>query len=87
MKKVGDPAYELNFPRQWRVHRVVSVAHLYPAPPNTDPWKRRRPEPGRISVEELVGKYDTKNKLSEDELALKKAAIAEEVPAKIQEVD
>ncbi|KAH8162209.1 hypothetical protein CIB48_g6027 [Xylaria polymorpha] len=32
MRKIGELAYELNFPRHWKVHRVVSVAHLYPAP-------------------------------------------------------
>ncbi|KAK7961166.1 hypothetical protein PG988_012380 [Apiospora saccharicola] len=51
VKKVGPLAYELNFPRSWRVHRVVSIAQLYPTPKGGDPFGRTRPQPGRIVVE------------------------------------
>lgn len=57
VKKIGDLAYELNFPRHWRVHRVVSVSHLYPAPLVKDPWKRRRPQPGRVFVDGDNGEW------------------------------
>ncbi|KAI1131589.1 hypothetical protein F5Y10DRAFT_52664 [Nemania abortiva] len=49
-KKAGELAYGFNFPRHWRVHRVVSVARLFPAPKGTDPFGRRQP-PGRLIVE------------------------------------
>lgn len=51
IRRVGDLSYELNFPRHWRVHRTVSVAHLCKAPKGSDPYNRRRPQPGRIFVE------------------------------------
>lgn len=48
MRKVSKLAYELNFPRHWQVHRVVSLAHLTPAPTTPDPFGRRQNRPGRI---------------------------------------
>ena len=51
LRKVGRLAYELEFPTHWRVHPVVSVAMLEPAP-GLDPFGRPIPEqPDSVHVE------------------------------------
>ena len=59
LEKVGNLAYRLEFPPHWRIHPVISVAHLEPAPdPHDDPFKRPRPaHPPAVSMEGDVGIY------------------------------
>ncbi len=49
LERVGRLAYRLDIPSNWRIHDVISVAHLEPATaPEDDPYRRRRleqPEP------------------------------------------
>jgi hypothetical protein len=42
-RPVGNLAYELQLPTHWRIHPVVSVAQLEPAPNERDPYDRPRP--------------------------------------------
>ena len=42
-ERVGQLAYRLDIPTTWRIHDVISVAHLEPASTN-DPYRRPRPE-------------------------------------------
>ena len=37
-KRVGKLAYKLKIPAHWRIHPVVSIAQLEPAPNGTDPY-------------------------------------------------
>nr|OMP83046.1 Retrovirus-related Pol polyprotein from transposon gypsy [Diplodia seriata] len=49
-RKVGNLAYELQIPSEWRIHPVISVAHLEPAPRGKDPYGRNEyPEPGPVT--------------------------------------
>jgi len=43
LDRVGKLAYRLELPPSWRIHDVISVAHLEPAHTN-DPYRRPRPE-------------------------------------------
>jgi hypothetical protein len=43
VKKIGRLAYELDLPPSWKVHRVISVAHLQPAPKGKDLFSRPKP--------------------------------------------
>lgn len=53
-RRVGRLAYELELPPAWRVHPVVSVAQLEPAPAEKDPYQRDRPHhPDEVEVEEI----------------------------------
>ncbi|TAQ86585.1 hypothetical protein B7494_g5085 [Chlorociboria aeruginascens] len=59
-EQVSPLAFRLHLPDHWRVHPVFSVAQLEPAPNDSDPYDRPRPEhPGSIFVE-----GDNKNKKS-----------------------
>ncbi|KAJ5752832.1 hypothetical protein N7520_008426 [Penicillium odoratum] len=40
LKRIGRLAYKLDLPSDWKIHPVISVAHLEPAPPGDDPWER-----------------------------------------------
>lgn len=51
MGKVGELAYESNFLRTWRIHRVISVVDLFLAPNVKDAWKRRRPQLEQVFVD------------------------------------
>ncbi|KAI0992711.1 hypothetical protein K3495_g15474 [Podosphaera aphanis] len=53
IEKVGRLAYRLKLPNHWRIHPVISVAHLESVPsPYEDPYNRPRPkEPGPVYVE------------------------------------
>jgi hypothetical protein len=51
-KRIGSLAVELDFPATWRVHPVVSVAHVWKPAQGTDPFQRRVTAPGPV---ELVG--------------------------------
>ena len=51
-RRIGRLAYELELPPAWKVHPVVSVAQLEPAPIDEDPYNRPRPDhPGSVEVE------------------------------------
>lgn len=39
-RKVGRLAYKLDLPANWKVHPVISIAHLEPAPAGEDPFNR-----------------------------------------------
>ena len=45
-RRVGDLAYELDFSANYRIHPVVSVAHLRPCKSDQDPFNRTIPPPG-----------------------------------------
>ncbi|KAH6603966.1 hypothetical protein Trco_007412 [Trichoderma cornu-damae] len=51
LEKIGPLAYRLKLPSKWRIHDVISVAHLYPSPANTDPYNRQQPPPEAIVVD------------------------------------
>jgi hypothetical protein len=52
LKRVGPLAHELDLPETWRIHPVISIAHLKRYPPNQDPFGRPAPDkPGPIQVE------------------------------------
>ena len=40
LDRVGKLAYRLDIPTESRIHPVISVAHLEPAPEGDDPWER-----------------------------------------------
>ena len=45
LERVGRQAYRLKIPEHYKIHDVISVAHLEPsAPPDADPFRRPRPE-------------------------------------------
>jgi hypothetical protein len=68
-KKVGSVVYELNLPSNSRIHLVISVAQLEPAPKGDDPFNRPRPDnPGPVHTN---GDTETK-KSFEVERILKK---------------
>jgi hypothetical protein len=41
LERVGRLAYRLDIPPDSRIHPVISVAHLEPAPTGEDPWHRQ----------------------------------------------
>jgi hypothetical protein len=47
--RIGRHAYELQFPDNWKIHPVVSVAQLEPF--KEDPFNREQPAPGPVTVE------------------------------------
>lgn len=52
-RRVGRLAYELDIPPHWKIHPVISIAHLEPASTQVeDPYDRARPDhPGQVYVE------------------------------------
>ena len=52
-RRIDKLAYKLDIPRNWKIHPVVSVAHLEPATTqDMDPFRRPRPNhPGPVFVE------------------------------------
>lgn len=40
IKKIGNLAYRLNLPAHWKIHPVVSIQQLEPAPDEPDPYNR-----------------------------------------------
>ena len=76
IRKVSKLAYELELPEQMRIHPVVSVAQLEPAPhPDADPYRRqvdRNPppvfeatadEPEEYTIERLLDRKYVRRKL------------------------
>ena len=73
---MGKLAYELEIPKSWGIHPVISVAHLEPATTQkNDPFHEERPDhPGPVfvegdtetsksyEVESIVGKRTSKDK-------------------------
>ena len=53
LERVGRLAYRLDLPSHWRIHPVLSIAQLEPAPaPHTDPFQRPEPDhPESVFVE------------------------------------
>ena len=43
VKKIGNLAYKLDLPEDWRIHPVISIAQLEPAPKGEDPYDREKP--------------------------------------------
>ncbi|OQD78469.1 hypothetical protein PENDEC_c001G07228 [Penicillium decumbens] len=41
LERIGRLAYKLDLPESWRIHPVISIAHLEPAPSGDDPWNRQ----------------------------------------------
>ncbi|SLM33512.1 reverse partial [Lasallia pustulata] len=72
VKKIGLLAYRLDIPVNWKIHPVISVAQLEPAPKGSDPYERedRPSDPPAVEefnsewhdykVEKLVGRRDRK---------------------------
>ena len=70
LEKVGKLAYRLQLPAHWKIHQVISVAHLEPAPKGSDPYQRtaKPSNPGPVAesddewkpyaVEKLVGRRE-----------------------------
>ena len=53
LERVGKLAYRLAVPNHWQIYPVFTVAQLEPCPdPNTDPYKRARPDyPPAVNVD------------------------------------
>jgi transposase InsO family protein len=49
IRKVGQQAYELRLPPEWRIHPVISVAQLEPF--RDDPFQRQQPPPAPVMIE------------------------------------
>ena len=59
-KRVGKLAYKLKIPSHWRIHPVVSIAQLEPAPNGTDPYQRPTPDhPDSIFVEGDTAEWES----------------------------
>lgn len=57
VRRQGRLAYELKLPSHWKIHPVISVAHLIPAPKGKDPYNRHIVE-GREPVDGVEGDTD-----------------------------
>jgi hypothetical protein len=44
-KRIGKLVYELDLPPRWKIHPVISIAHLVPAPDGDDPFERPVADP------------------------------------------
>lgn len=60
LERVGRLAYKLDLPPSWRVHNVISIQHLEPAPKEEGPFGRELGEPEATS--EII---KLKNQMSE----------------------
>ena len=47
-RRVGRLAFELDLPPHLKMHPVITIAHLEPAPDTPDPYKRAKPPPAPI---------------------------------------
>jgi hypothetical protein len=56
LDKVGLLAYWLDFPKDWRLHPVVSIAHLEKYH-DKDLFNRKPEEPGPVHIEGDTDKY------------------------------
>lgn len=44
LERKGNLAYKLDLPVNWKIHPVISIANLEPAPKGNDPYGRPRPD-------------------------------------------
>ena len=52
LRRVGKLAYQLELPTNWRIHPVISIAQLEPAPKDLDPFGRPTQElPSAVEVD------------------------------------
>ncbi|RYC55608.1 hypothetical protein CHU98_g10598 [Xylaria longipes] len=51
-RRIGDLAYELDFPSHYQIHPVVSVAQLRPVRSDEDPFRRSMPPPGPVEADQ-----------------------------------
>ena len=51
LTKVGKLTYRLNIPPTWKIHPVVSIIHLEPAPQRDDSYEKEPAEPGFVETE------------------------------------
>ena len=59
IERVGKLAYRLDLPPHMKIHNVVSVAHLEPAPTGDDPFKRSyQPNPQPVSEDAEGADYE-----------------------------
>ncbi|KAI0997351.1 hypothetical protein K3495_g10832 [Podosphaera aphanis] len=50
-ERIGRLAYRLKLPESWKIHDVISIAHLEPqAPPEEDPYKRTHPPGPPVAI-------------------------------------
>lgn len=49
-RRVGRLAYELELPKTWKIHPVLSVAHLETGPKDKNPCERTGPKPQPLEV-------------------------------------
>jgi hypothetical protein len=56
-RHVGRLAYELELPPNWKIHLVISVTHLEPAPKEPDPFRRLQSD-GQEPVDNVAGDTD-----------------------------
>ncbi|EEU33476.1 uncharacterized protein NECHADRAFT_89443 [Fusarium vanettenii 77-13-4] len=52
IRKIGQQAFKLDFPEHWKVHPVVSVAHLWKPAQGEDPYQRTIPPPAPIAIDD-----------------------------------
>jgi hypothetical protein len=45
VEKIGKLIYKLEIPQSWKIHSVISVIHLKPAPTENDSYERETNEP------------------------------------------
>jgi hypothetical protein len=55
LEAIGPLAYRLDIPSTWKIHPIISVVHLKPAPP--DPFNRDHPPPPDI-VQDDTGDHE-----------------------------
>lgn len=48
LERVGRLAYHIKLPSTWKIHPVLSVAHLEPAPATPDPFHHELPKPPAV---------------------------------------
>lgn len=62
-RRIGQLAYEIDIPPNWKIHPVISVAHLEPtSSQQQDPYNRPRPDhPNAVYVEGDTEDYKSYN--------------------------